>query len=101
MTYGYIEMEAGRHLLFLQGHATGSETVCAGISSIVYALAGYLCNAEEHVQEIYRKDLEEGKVLLSCQGDDCVTAAYTMAAVGLAQIARQYPEYLAVELSDG
>lgn len=100
MTTGYAELEGGRCLLALDGHATGSPDVCAAVSGLVYALAGYLSNAElEGRAEVYALELESGKVRLHCRGDDRVTGACEAAVLGLMQLARQYPERIQVELA--
>ena len=97
VTRVYAELEGGRCLLALDGHATGSPKVCAAISSIVYALAGYLTNAERDGRaEVYDLVLEEGRVRIHCHGDDRTTGACEMAVVGLRQLERQYPELLQV-----
>ena len=63
MTTGYAELEGGRCLLVLDGHATGSPSVCAAISGLVYALAGYLTNAEREVRaEVYASEQETARV---------------------------------------
>ena len=83
--------------LALEGHATGSREVCAAISSIVYALAGYLANAEAagnaQVQETL---LEPGHVRIRCTGDDAAMGACGMAIHGLRQLAAQYPEQVKI-----
>ena len=94
MTRACINIDADRFLLTMDGHATGSETVCAACSAVVYALAGYLANAGEHVTELRENTLESGRACLICRGDACVEAAYRMAGIGLAQIAKQYPDYV-------
>lgn len=102
MTQVYVEMEGGRFLLSAEGHATGSKQVCAAVSGIVYALAGYLLNAErDGFAEIYATSTESGKALLHCHGDARVRAAYEMATIGLRQIEAQYPQFVKVEMSAG
>ena len=98
MTQGYAELEGGRCLLALDGHATGSPEVCAAISGIVYALAGYLTNAgRDGFAEVYRMELESGKVRIHCHGDDRVTAACEMAVIGLRQLEQEYPDCIRME----
>ena len=101
MTSAYVELEGGRCLLALDGHATGSPEMCAAISGIVYALAGYLANAErDGFAEVYRMELESGKVRIHCHGDDRVTAACEMAIIGLRQLEQAHPELVHVELPE-
>ena len=100
MTNACVNIDGSRCLMTMEGHATGSETVCAGVSAIVYALSGYLLNAGEHLEKVIRNELESGSACISCTGDECVAAAFRMAGIGLAQIARQFPDYLSVFFSD-
>ena len=89
-----INLDGKRCLLKMDGHATGSEAVCAGASAIVYALAGYLLNAGEHLETMERNALGSGNARIFCVGDESVQAAFHMAGIGLAQLAQQYPEYI-------
>lgn len=74
-----------------EGHATGSEQVCAAVSGIMYALAAYAINCKNC--EILRLELEPGHAVVCARGGKIVPA-YRMAALGLGQIAAQYPEYI-------
>lgn len=100
MTRACIKIDGDHFLLAMDGHATGSETVCAACSAVVYALAGYLANAGEHITEFRESTLESGRACLICRGDVCVEAAYRMAGIGLAQIAKQYPDLAEVLFTD-
>ncbi|MEA4934256.1 MAG: ribosomal-processing cysteine protease Prp [Lawsonibacter sp.] len=100
MTRIYAEAEGGRYLLNLDGHATGSPEVCAAVSGLVYALAGYVTNAErDGFATVYHMETESGKAVLHCHGDRRVEAAYDMAIIGLQQIEKQYPQLVKVEFS--
>ena len=100
MTRIYAELEGGRCLLSMDGHATGSPEVCAAISGIVYSLAGYLANAERDGRaEVYTMDLDAGKVLIHCHGDAGTAGACEMAVIGLRQLEKQYPELLQISFS--
>ena len=90
MTTGYAELEGGRCLLVLDGHATGSPSVCAAISGLVYALAGYLTNAER----------EPGRVRIHASGDDRCVGACEAVLLGLCQLAESEPDYLRMEISE-
>lgn len=97
MTKAYYKMDRSKMFLCLQGHAVGSPEVCAGISAIVYALAGYLKNAEaENRANIYTIDLNSGNVELQVTGDDRTGGAFESAIIGLKQIAQKYPDYLKI-----
>ena len=97
MTKIQARKDGNRYILSAKGHATGSVEVCAAISAIVYALAGYLMN---HDIKISQQRMEDADVLLDFAGDDCTAAAFEMAVIGLAQIGRQYPEFLQVDFEE-
>lgn len=98
MTQVYADRSGNRCILSAQGHATGSVEVCAAVSGVLYALAGYLTNAvRERYIEFYENRMETADVLLDFNGDNCTTAAFEMAVIGLAQIGQQHPEFLQVE----
>ena len=99
MTTGYAELEGGRCLLVLDGHATGSPSVCAAISGLVYALAGYLTNAEREVRaEVYAAELEPGRVRIHASGDDRCVGACEAVLLGLCQLVESEPDYLRMEI---
>lgn len=99
MTRIYTEVDGRRCILAAQGHATGSERACAAVSAIVYALAGYVANAELAGRKVerYTWEMGSGDVQLDFRGDAGVRAAFEMAAIGLAQIARAYPDQVQAE----
>jgi len=97
MTRVYAERSGNRCILSAKGHATGSVEVCAAISAIVYALAGYLMN---HDIKISEQRMEEADVLLDFSGDECAAAAFEVAVIGLAQIGQQYPGLLQVNFQE-
>lgn len=96
MTRVYLEKDGDRYLVSVQGHAAGSDAVCAAASGIVYALAGYLANEREKVEtEAVR--LESGNACLRFRGGERAEAAYRMTMIGLLQIEKKAPEYIQVE----
>lgn len=102
MTRVYAEKDGDSYLLSAEGHATGNEQVCAAVSGIVYALAGYLTNAaRDGYATSYALETDRGKALLHCYGGERVEAAYDMAVIGLQQIEKQYPQLVKVEFSAG
>lgn len=84
--------------LILKGHATGSQEVCAAISSIVYALAGWIENNRDHIigtpQAVV--DLRPGDTCVFFCGDDYAHTAYQVAEIGIAQLAKSYPDYISI-----
>lgn len=97
MTKVYAEKDGSRYSIFANGHATGSPEVCAAISGILYALAGYVRNAADGSTLAYDERLESGSVRLHFRGGAGAEGAFDMAVIGLKQIETQYPELLQVE----
>lgn len=97
MTSVYAERDGNRYTIAAQGHATGSPEVCAAISGILYALAGYVRNADDGSTLAYYERLESGIVDLSFRGGPGAEGAFDMAVIGLKQIEAQYPDFLRVE----
>lgn len=98
MTHILAKSGNGRYYIRAEGHATGSRTVCAAISGLVYALAGYLQNSCGIRTECER--LTDGYAELIFSGGDDAEAVYSMCLIGLLQIEEQYPEYIEVEYSE-
>ena len=79
------------------GHATGSEKACAAVSAILYALAGYLKNAEADRR---LPVLESGDAVLDFWADEEAKGAFEMAVIGLAQVAKAEPERVSVRICE-
>ena len=94
MTQVYAERSGNRCILSAKGHATGSPEVCAGVSAILYALAGYLIN---HDIKISEQRMEDADVHLEFTGGEGAVAAYEMAVIGLLQIEKAHPEFIQVK----
>ncbi len=100
MTKVYAERDGNRHILYARGHATGSPEVCAAISGILYALAGYVRNADDNSTLAYSYRLESGDVALDFRGGADARGAFEMAVIGLKQIEAKYPTLLSVEIRE-
>lgn len=84
------------HYLHVKDHATGSPQVCAGVSAIVYALAGWLANFGDQEQDTVL--LDSGEAFFSVDsGLEGTKAAFDLAIIGLLQIAKTHPDHLRVE----
>lgn len=83
-------------MLELEGHATGDPAVCAALSALVYALAGYLMSAQAggslHLEAL---ELEPGRAYLHATGGG--GEAYRMALIGVKELSTAYPQLVAVE----
>lgn len=90
------------HRLILKGHAgystNGNDIVCSAVSSLVYALLGWLENNSEDV-EWSNTFVESGDVSITCYGGVRTTVAFNMAAIGLEQIAMSYPDCVEIEIT--
>lgn len=99
-----IAPEQGQYRLWAAGHAgycPGQDIVCASVSALVYALVGGLENCREACcQLVYR--VESGLVQVDCHSrSPQIQGMFTVAAVGLAQIAKAYPDHVAVRWTEG
>ena len=83
-----VRCEPGR--LTVSGHAgyaaAGQDIVCAAVSALVYALAGYLEEKGQAVRIAVRKGYAD------IQGAGDCGAAFAMARCGMSQLARAYPD---------
>ena len=73
------------------GHAEynpGNDIVCAGVSALFYAFAGYLKNKED-VRDVVI-DLKSGNSKIEGWGD--LKEAFDMLVIGIEQIAQTYPK---------
>ena len=102
MTKVWFDAVDGGYAICAKDHATGSETACAAVSGLMYALAGYLINAERDglVHDV-RGHLAPGDAVQQWSGGAEAEAAYDLTVIGLMQIARSYPQFVAIEWKTG
>lgn len=85
--------------LKVEGHAyydeCGKDIVCAGVSAITQALAGYIENAD---LDFDMQQSPEGGYMYLCAFDinEAANAAFEMALIGLLQIEMAYPKHVTV-----
>lgn len=80
------------------GHATGSQDCCTAVSTIMYALAGFLQNdAEATLDEVV---LNPGEARLVFTGGKEARGALQMAKIGLLQLQKAYVDYLRVDVME-
>lgn len=94
-------VEDNTHTLVVLGHANyaeyGKDIVCAGISSLVQALIGW-------IEENYYKancisvNPKEGEVIISCDGGEDIASLFQMVSIGLEQIADVYPDHIQIDI---
>lgn len=93
-------VEDKSHTLLVVGHANyaeyGKDIVCAGVSAIVQALIGWI--EENYKADCISIDPKEGEVIISCYGGEDLATAFSMASIGLGQLADSYPDYVAIDI---
>lgn len=93
-------IEKKKHTLVVLGHANyaeyGKDIVCAGASALVQALIGWVDDAYCQVECISRDNINN-EIIVSCIGGKDVEAAFSMAFIGLEQIANSYPNHLQIK----
>ena len=101
MIYAKYDRNGDMHNLFINGHAgyapKGQDIVCAGVSSLVYALIGWLENNSEYTRLVSIDD-SNGEVVIYCEGDEMVSAVFYMTALGIEQIASTYPDHVDIDI---
>lgn len=93
MVKATIQSRGGVHRIECVGHATGSIQVCAAVSGLITALAGYLINCGG--EKIRQLDMRAGYSVIEFKGEN---KAFQLTKTGLLQIANSYPEYFCVIL---
>lgn len=97
MTAVAYKMDGGKCSIAANGHAEGSSEVCAGISAIMYALGGWLVNAaQDGKAKVHCIKLDSGCAELSATGGEDVESVFSMAIIGLMQIAQAYPQHVKI-----
>ena len=93
--------DGSSHFLKLTGHADyaehGEDIVCAGASSLVYSLLGWLENNSEDMTYTV-SDVHSGNVEITCEGGERAATAFEMAAIGLLQLADSYPDHVEIDI---
>ncbi len=97
MTDVYYFRSEEEHELYIYGHAgydsEGKDIVCSAVSSLGWALIGFLENNANDTSE-YAHLTDSGKLAVCACSSPAVDAAYSMAVIGLRQIAKKYPDYV-------
>lgn len=98
MTHVRYKHEDDKYELICEGHATGSEKVCAAVSGIVYALEGWVVNNETDVEE-HECEMRPGYFRLKFRsGRPESEAVFDMALIGLMNIEAGNAEYIDVDV---
>ena len=84
-----IRVRAGERRITVSGHAghapVGQDNVCAAVSALTYALAGYL----EETGQAARSDIRRGYA--DIEGAEGCGAAFALVRCGMEQLAAAYP----------
>lgn len=84
-----IRVRAGERRITVSGHAgyapAGQDIVCAAVSALTYALAGYL----EETGQAVRSDIRRGYA--DIEGAEGCGAAFALVRCGMEQLAAAYP----------
>ena len=85
-----IRVRAGERRITVSGHAgyapVGQDIVCAAVSALTYALAGYL----EETGQAARSDIRRGYA--DIEGAKGCGAAFALVRCGMEQLAAAYPD---------
>ncbi len=85
-----IRVRAGERRITVSGHAgyapAGQDIVCAAVSALTYALAGYL----EETGQAARSDIRRGYA--DIEGAEGCGAAFALVRCGMEQLAAAYPD---------
>lgn len=93
--------EGNTHTLTVHGHANyaryGQDIVCAGASSLVQALIGWLEYNEYNIECVSIDEIN-GEYIISATGGDDIAAVFYMTAIGLEQIQQSYPDHVSIDI---
>ena len=91
------------HSLSINGHADysqrGDDIVCSAVSGIIYALVGWMENNSEDIS-ICDKNIDSGDVKIYCEGGERTATAFQMTAIGIEQIANEYPSHVVIDTTE-
>lgn len=82
--------------IVVDGHATGSTEVCAGISALCYALVGVV---DDYDLKVLSMNIYDGHFDIVFEGEIEANCVYDMFTIGLMQIAQSYPLYCGGEIN--
>ena len=89
--------------MVIDGHATGSAEVCAGVSALMYSLEGYLRNHDDELFLHSAKVDKPGWAYIMFELEEpqkAIKGAFEMFVIGSLQIADSYPDFCQVEVKE-
>lgn len=99
MTNIVLESNNNTYHIEAEGHAEGSNTVCAAISAIIYTVLGYLENFEDGAQLIHSQ-IADGYALIEFEGGEVARAIFDLVCVGFLQMHKGRENFVAVEIKE-
>lgn len=78
-------------------HATGSPEVCSAVSTLMYTLAGWMINNEEHIRNPI-SILESGYSFIMFGYDDISKAVFDSIVIGLLQVEKVNDGFIRISL---
>ena len=97
MTKIYIEKNKNRYKLYAEGHATGSNKVCAAVSILTHTVYGYLMNSKDIYVSVNKLEPEKAKASFEWYGEKAAQAVYDMALSGFLSLEMAESKYISVE----
>lgn len=98
MTKVYLEQDGNRYTVDARGHATGSDVVCASVSTLVSALHNWI---KAGGVAVVHDELSPGKVRIVFTGGEAERAVFDLICVGFLQLEKAQPEYISVQKNFG
>lgn len=99
MIHAYISADQDGHFLQVDGHADydaeGKDIVCSAVSAVAQSLAFYLQATPGVRADTVAK---KGDMRVISGHGDTVHEAFRLTAIGLAEIAKQYPQHVKVSI---
>lgn len=91
-----FEEAAGYLAMTMDGHATGSDRVCAAASALACALAGWLEWYGAEASWEPELELGPGRSRIRCRDTEQAREGFEVVAVGMAMLAREHPDHVEI-----
>ena len=94
MTRVSLSKEGDRYSVMCEGHAVGSTTVCAAVSTLVYTLLGWLKNAD--CVTVEREEIADGYAEIKFSGGASADTVFGFVYIGFLQLQASYGNFIEV-----
>ena len=94
MTRVTLKEDKGRYSMMCEGHAVGSPTVCAAVSTLVYTLLGWLKNAD--CVTVEREEIADGYAEIEFSGGASADTVFGFVYIGFLQLQASYGNFIEV-----